>query len=424
MGINLPPGYTLDSSANTTAHIELPKGYVLDNPAEDKSQAHVDPEAFERSPDYPTAAMTDATPNDLLMVQGAGGLAKGAAKLAGNAIADTVGPAAETMGKYAGRFGENQAIKSLGARMGQVGSLGIPESRAVGREMVERGIIKPFKGPIGLEDTVKGLSKQAGEDIGNARTMADERAFAAGEHAPSAPDLTDMAKQKFGPSYESGHLSGRGGTFNKALESIANPVITDTGEMTGPSAGTFSGNAAKATELNAAGTPDKALSQAENSPYSDIANMVSKENNAGMQKTMSPDEWAAHQQSLKDYSLFKPVQKFMEAGEKRELAGRGGASITKTLYDKTMDSFGNRASAVAGLGAEKGLNAISAGAKALGSSGGGLLDTLQNSPQTLGKYALPLSQAYKEGGNQGLAAMHYILGTTHPDYNELTTQGQ
>lgn len=421
MGINLPPGYTLDSSADTT-HINLPEGYKLDK-HEDKSQAHLDPESFERSEQYPNAKMTDTTPNDLLMAEGAGSLATGAAKMAGNAVANTVGPAAETAAKYAGRFGENQAVKSLGARMGQVGSLGIPESRAIGREMVERGIIKPLRGPIGLEDTVKGLSNQAGENIGNARTMADERAFAAGESAPSAEDLTNMAKQKFGPSYESGHLSGRAGTFNKALESLANPVVTDTGEMTGPSAGTFSGNAAKATELNAAGTPDKALSQAENSPYSDIANMVSKENNSGMQNTMSPDEWAQHQKDLEDYSLFKPVQKFMEAGEKRELAGRGGSSITKTLYDKTMDSFGNRASAVAGLQAEKGLNTLSEGAKSL-SSTGGLLDTLQNSPQTLGKYAMPLTQAYKDGGNQGLAAMHYILGTTQPEYNQLTTNGQ
>jgi hypothetical protein len=434
MAINLPPGYTLDTSADTP-HVAVPEGYKLDKPEEITPAENM---AFERGPNYPTAAMTDPTINDALALQGATGIARaglGAAAGAVGSAAGAVGDAADTAAQYAGRFGENQAIKSLGARMGQIGDLGIPESRATGRAMVERGIIKPFRGPIGLEDTVKGLSNQAGEDIGNARNMADMRADAAGQQAPSLEDLTNAAKQKLAPSYESGHLSGRAGTFNKALESLANPVIQDTGEMNGPSVGTFSGNAAKATELNAAGTPDKALSQAENSPYSDIANMVSKANNEGMAGTMSPEENAAYQKSLDDYSLFKPVQKFMQAGEKREMGGRGGASLTKTLYDKTMDSFGNRASAVAGFGAEKGLNAVSGvandvseGANALKtmiSPGKGLVDTIKNSPQSLGKYAIPLSQAYKDGGNQGAAAMHYVLSTTDPAYNQMTQeQGQ
>jgi hypothetical protein len=381
------------------------------------------PEAGAEKPvEQRLAENTVAAGSGAMLPEGLMGLGKAAMNI-GKSITAPAGEIADTAAKYAGRFGENQAIKSLGARMGQIGDLGIPESRATGRAMVERGIINPLQGPIGLEAKVKGLSNAAGENIGNARSMADERAFAAGESAPGIEDLTNLAKKKLGPSYESGHLSGRSGTYNKALESLANPVIKDTGEMTGPSVGTFEGNAAKATELNAAGTPDKALSQAENSPYSDIANMVSKENNAGIQSTMSPEEWAQHQKDLGDYSLFQPVKKFMEAGEKREMGGRGGASLTKTIYDKTMDSFGNRTSAVAGLSAEKGLNAVAQTLKSFGSPTEGLVDIVKNSPQMLGKFAVPLSQAFKDGGNQGIAAMHYVLSTTNPEYNQLTQEG-
>lgn len=417
MAINLPPGYTLDSSADT-AHVAVPEGYKLDEPTKISPATNF---AFERGPNYPTAAMTDTTPNDLLMLQGATGIARAGLGATAGAIGDTAGTAA----KYAGRFGEDQALKALGAKMGQVGSAGIPESRAIGREMVERGIIKPLRGPIGLEETVGNLSKQAGEDIGAARGLADARTQAAGETAPDAQALTDQAKKEFGPSYQSGHLSGRAGTFNKALDSIANPVIED-GKMTGQTPGTFTGNAAKATELNAAGTPDKALSQAENSPYSDIANMISEKNTAGIKATMSPEEAGNYDSSLHDYSMFKKVKQFMESGEKREMAGRGGASLLKTVADKSMDMFGNRAAAVGGIKTEGALNAVSEGANAIKnavSPSMGLIDTIKNSPQTLGKFAMPLSQAYRDGGNQGVAAMHYVLSTTNPEYNQ-TTQEQ
>lgn len=333
--------------------------------------------------------------------------------------------ATEIAGKYATRFGEDQAIKTLGARSGQVGNLGIPESRALAHTLVDRGIIKPFRGPIGLEEKITGLSNKAGEDIGNARSMADERTAAAEETAPSAQSLTDLAKQKLAPGYESGHMSGRAGTFNKALESLANPVIQENGEMTGPTAGTFSGNAAKATELNAAGTPDKALSQAENSPYSDVANMVSKENNTAMAKTMTPEELAQHKQDLSNFSLYQPVKQFMEAGERKEMTGRGAGSLTKTAFDKSMDMFGNRASAVGGIRAGEALQAVSKGIRpsGLGVGGASVVARLQSNPQSFGRFAPALQQAQQQGGSQGVAAMHYVLSTTNPEYNELS-QGQ
>jgi len=397
-----------------TADDTLPQGLVKQNMATPggfpEPQASDNPaEGSEKPVEQRLAENAITAGNGVMLPSGVAGIGKLAGDILGGA-----GESTSTLAKYAGRFGENQAIKAMGARMGQIGDLGIPESRAAGRAMVERGIIQPFRGPIGLEDTVKGLSNQAGEDVGNARSMADMRAAAAGQQAPSLEDLTNAAKQKLAPSYESGHLSGRAGTFNKALESLANPVIQDTGEMNGPTVGTFSGNAAKATELNAAGTPDKALSQAENSPYSDIANMVSKANNEGMAATMSPEENAAYQKSLDDYSLFKPVQKFMQAGEKREMGGRGGATLGKTLYDKTMDSFGNRASAVLGFKAESALNGASR-----------ITNLVTSNPSIFGKFAVPLTQAYKDGGEQGLAAMHYVLSTTQPEYNRMTQeQGQ
>lgn len=381
--------------------------------------AYPDPGA-EKPVEQRLAENTLAVGNGLMLPEGVAGAANLASSLVKTPL-NTVGNAAETAAKYAGRFGENQAIKALGARMGQIGSAGIPESRAIAREMVERGIIRPFRGPIGLEEEVQGLHGAAGENIGAARAMADARNEAAGgAEAPGKEALYNLAKSKFEPSYQSGHLSGRAGTFNKTLETLKNPVVEE-GQMTGPEMGTFQGNAAKATELNSAGTPDKALSQSKESPYSDVANMVSHENNAAMGKVLTPEEMAQHRNDLSDYGMFDKVKKFMESGEKKEMGGRGAGSISKTVYDKTMDTFGNRASAVAGFGAESALKTV---AKMAGSPTEGIVNLIKSAPQTLGKFAVPLTQAYQTGGNQGVAAMHYVLSTTHPEYNQLTLEHQ
>ncbi len=70
------------------------------------------------------------------------------------------------------------------------------------------------------------------------------------------------------------------------------------------------------------------------------------------------------------------------------------------------------------LGAESALQGLSASAGALGAGGAssGLLHAIHNNPQSLGRFAPALQKAYQDGGNEGLAAMHYVLGTTQPDY--------
>src|SRR6185437_8401023 len=191
---------------------------------------------------------------------------------------------------YAARFGENQAVKATGARMGQIGELGRDESRALARKMVENNVINPLRGSIGLENKVADLHDAAGQNIGAAREMADARNEASGgTAAPSTQALLDLAKQNFGPSYESGRLAPRAGTFNRVLETTQNPVIDD-GKTTPQTTGTFTGNAAKATELNAEATPDKKLTQSQDSPYTDMANLISRQNNEAMGNVLTPSE--------------------------------------------------------------------------------------------------------------------------------------
>lgn len=48
-----------------------------------------------------------------------------------------------------------------------------------------------------------------------------------------------------------------------------------------------------------------------------------------------------------------------------------------------------------------------------------IMTALQKNPQSLGKFAKPLAQAAQSGGNDGIAATHFILSQQHPEYNDL-----
>jgi hypothetical protein len=48
-----------------------------------------------------------------------------------------------------------------------------------------------------------------------------------------------------------------------------------------------------------------------------------------------------------------------------------------------------------------------------------LLNTLNQNPQKLGRFAQPLINAAKEGGSQGLAAQHFLLSGQYPEYNSM-----
>ncbi len=48
-----------------------------------------------------------------------------------------------------------------------------------------------------------------------------------------------------------------------------------------------------------------------------------------------------------------------------------------------------------------------------------IMTALHKNPQSLGKFAKPLAQAAQTGGNDGIAATHFILSQQHPEYNNI-----
>lgn len=323
-----------DSLFIDAPHPDTQDQLFVDAPAPTESAKTSPPyssDAFERSPNYPTAAMTDATVPDLQAVQGVAGLGKAGLGLATDVVegAPTIKGVLNTAGEYAKRFGQNQAMKAIGARSGQIGQVGIPESRAIAQSMIDKGVVSPLRGPIGLEEKVGQLHTQAGHGIGQARQAAD----VAGQ-APQMAEILQAVKADLEPKYTSGVDRGMAG-LNKAREEIAKGGT-----------GSFVGNAQKATDLNSAAAANKIYRP--QGATTDTADIISHLNNEAMKKTLSPADFAKYESNRKDYSELSKVAEFIKSGERREMTGRGGSSLGKTIYDKTMDAMGNRVSAAAG----------------------------------------------------------------------------
>lgn len=364
MAINLPEGYQIDSP--TSSNSKLPEGYVLDqsmtlpglaknalsdvkgigqgikeaaqSPAVDimsgdvgtalpkiLNQAHgfwsapkENLEAMAQPIIHPIKYGYEHPVSQAMNVAGITGLGEGAL---------------DTAGEYAKRFGQNQAMKSLGASGGQIGQVGIPESRAIAQSMIDQGIVSPLRGPIGLEEKVNQLHAQTGADIGNIKKMADVKAPG---QAPQLMDILQKVKENLIPKYMSGGEKNMPG-LNRARETLAKGGT-----------GTFAGNAAKATELNTLAAQNKIYRP--QGPLTDTADVTSHMNNEVLGKILTPAENIQYTKNNAQYGNLDKVKQFLERGERKEMAGRGGSSLLKSVADKTMDAFGNRTAATIGSG--------------------------------------------------------------------------
>lgn len=328
---------TEDSAPEPVRNTDVPQGITGINPDKGASvdASYNSPDTFKVGEEKPVeqrlAENAVTAGGAMSLPSGLYGLAKGGAGLLGKAAIATgeEGGLLNTLGQYAKRFGQNQAIKAMGASGGQLGQVGIPESREIAQSMIDKGVISPMRGPIGLEEKVGQLHTAAGEAIGGARKAADVTG-----QAPQMPEILQNVKQYLEPKYTSGTEKGMAG-LNRAREEIAKGGT-----------GTFMGNAHKATELNA--------SAAKNAMYrpqgaaTDTADIISRMNNEAMGKALKPEQMAKYEQARKDYGELEKVKGFLERGERREMAGRGGSSLMKTVADKTMDALGNRVAATLG----------------------------------------------------------------------------
>lgn len=355
-----------------------------DKPKEDTSLAHTDPDTFERSSEYPTAAMTDPTIDDAMIAQGVGGLAKGAGgmalKGATKALGETIVPTLE-------RSAGNQALRSLGASVGQVRQMGSEAAREAGKYGLDNGLVDVFSSEIGRDAKLKALTEATGSKIGDLRKAA----------GPTSPGMAEDLSKQLTPKYSEGVYSGEKGALKKALQEVANTP------------GTHADMAKTATKLNDYASKT-GLVQPTNAA-TDVANSLSRANNEGIVRSLGSDKGKEYLDTLQDFSKQKPIEQFMARGEAKEAAGRGSNTAYGSVTGFIKNTVGHRAGAkLADSLAEAGKSAVN------------FSNFMQSNGQKLGRYAKPLTDAFQSSGLNGVAATHFILAQTHPEYNEMMLQ--
>jgi hypothetical protein len=291
--------------------------------------------------------------------------------------AEAVNAAREGAATRASRFAQQQAVKAMEGSRGQIMQVGPESARELGQFALDKGVVSPFKGEIGMERALNDLEQTSGAQIGAARAAGDVLGG-----APEPSLLQNNIEAELAPKYGSGMRVGERGALGHALEEV--------GKIDKPS---FTGIAQKATEMNQYAKGMHQINQPSGA-LTDVANILSRENNAALANVLKPEEFAAYKQALGDYGSIQKLQEFFLRKEARELAGRGGGIVRGI-----KDAFGHK---VAATGADA-------------------MSSLLSHPAFA--RVLPVLTEAARRGPQAITAANYILQQKDPDYNKLITQG-
>ncbi len=317
------------------------------------AEAFDDPTSHYTNTPQDEPGIQDATVNDLMTVQGLGGLAKG---IAGKALSS--GPMVN-FPKTVQRLADDELLKSTGYSAGQIRQLGANEGPEVARDAAaygrKAGLGDVFSSQIGRENLLKNLTANTGKAIGDARTAAGAAPIS------TEAEVNAYLTNKYG---QGGVMGGKEGGASNALEDIhrigrKGPMAQDEFGNPIPAMGpreapTVANYSKASTFLNKAASNPNSLKYPAN-VVTDAAKKLSQVNDAAAVQSLGPDKGLQYVKALEDAKNQHILGPFLARGEAREMAKRGGiGGLLEDIAKKTMDMGGHRA-------ASKGLNALSEG---------------------------------------------------------------
>lgn len=282
------------------------------------------------------------------------------------------------------------SFRTLGGRVANARELGPTGTRALGEFGLKSGIIG--YGADGMLTGVDKVIAESGKALEGLRFQAD---LAGGP--PHMADMVGRIRLRLGPKYASGVESGGQTQFNNAIDELlkANPQTAVTegeavasqmkgaspfsavrpknvnrleartvGKMPGyePTAKayrnarvmqeqgipeyptsehqpTFSDYAGRATRLNQYAKKQAGLLQ-DRTPATDVANVLSEENNAGILKALGPEKFAEYQRQLRIFENASKAKAMILNKSAREVAGRSAPfGAVQGVYQYAKDKL-------------------------------------------------------------------------------------
>lgn len=214
--------------------------------------------------------------------------------------------------------------------------------RAIGQYALDKEIVSPTTGLGGMLEKNNSLMKEVGKNLGSYREMADKLA---GEIDPKdmvkevrkALDkkymrtVTNAEGEESGPR---GAYGGQAGAYQRALQEVEDAEKS------------HSGIAEAATELNHAANKAAKNMQPE-TPFTDVANELSRINNARIKQLIGQENAAKYEQALREYGVNKKIANALKFKSSGEVKRFGPGSTASNLAQKAMDELGYRVGAKA-----------------------------------------------------------------------------
>lgn len=237
----------------------------------------------------------------------------------------------QELGSVMERKAQGMKLKEIGFSPGQLRKLyekfGEDRVLALADFADQKGITKEFLN-YKMGQKINELSKSSGRMIGGIRDMATKRGAV---HNPQ--EVVDAIRSQLDSKYLTGVGSTQKGAYMKALQDI-NRGATTPSEL-----------AETVTNLNHYATKNKMVQST--GAYTDVANAASRINNELIKKMMSPAEWNAYQEALKEFGAAEVFKRGYGFTFGREMAGRtgpgnpwnfvkdvGGRKIMEGMFDK------------------------------------------------------------------------------------------
>lgn len=295
-----------------------------------------------------------------------------------------------------GDTAENLAVKATGA----TGREAEKFADDAGRQLLDRGAVRFFDSPTNIAGRLEKMVKAGNQDIDDALRTLDAQGVTA-----SAENVIGTLQDKIASLRRDPSQAG----LVKKLEGVIDNIV-DTGESSVPIS---LGEQTKRGFRKAAGNwMDPDAGQAGKNAY--LAYMDEVEQAA---TKANPDLAKKFIEGKETYGLLNPI---------KEAAERRSSQLSQSPIGGLLDvaTTATTGSPVTGIATAVGRRILS---PRIASSGAiiadNLADVVRNTPQALGKFAKPLADAAARGGN-ALAANHFVLLQTNPEYRDLVMKAE
>lgn len=305
-------------------------------------------------------------------------------------VAPSVKNALSKTGDYLGEQAEKLAVKATGA----TGNQSLQFADDAGRQLLDRGLVKFGDNAGKIAQRVGAASDDAGRAIGEAMETLEKQGVTA-----SVDNVVTALESKID---DLAQTPGNERIIKQLQAEVDN--LYNRGQSNLPI------GAGEQAKRNFQGQTNYFSPEAEKKASAQVASAFREEVEQAAQKA-DPTTANLFKQEKETFGLLAPIK---EAAEKR------AAQQAQSPFGGLTDVVTGATTGPKGLAAKYAIEQVG---RRAASSGAVIADNLANvlktQPQVFGKFAKPLQEAAKRGGTS-LAATHFVLQQTQPEYRELT----